>query len=108
MVGIAWVGLLTFVMAYFISEFINKITPPLDDAKSKTRIFLEVCLQFAIIGVIFYGSRILIKNIPFPFEGLYGYQHSTLGELRSLPLFVFIFMFFQRRAQDKMRFVAGT
>jgi hypothetical protein len=104
--GIAWVGALTFALAFLISQFLDKITPPLDRSKGKTRAFLEVCAQFGIIGAILYGSRMLIKNIPFPFEGWYGYEHSALGELRSLPLFVFIFMFFQRRTQEKMKYVS--
>ena len=104
--GIAWVGVLTFAFAFILSEFLDKITPPLDRSKGKFRVFLEVCAQFGIIGAILYGARMLIKNIPFPLEGWYGYEHSSLGELRSLPLFVFIFMFFQRRTQEKMKYVS--
>ena len=69
--------------------------------------FLEVTLQFAIIGAIVYGSRVFIKHIPFPLEGTAGYIHSELGELRSLPLIVFIFMFFQTKTQAKMKFLAN-
>jgi hypothetical protein len=105
--GIMWVGVLTFAFAFFISKFLDKMTPPLDRSKGKARTFLEVCTQFGLIGAILYWSRVLIKNVPFPFEGWYGYEHAALGELRSLPLFVFIFMFFQARAQEKMRFLAG-
>jgi hypothetical protein len=59
---------------------LDKLTPELDERKSKFRIFLEVCIQFGIIGAIIYGSRVFIKNIPFPLEGWYGYEHSALGE----------------------------
>ena len=104
--GIAWVGVLTFVLAYVLSEFLDSLTAPLDRSKGKRRVFLEICVQFGVIGVIMYLARLLIKNIPFPLEGWQGYEHSTLGELRSLPLFVFIFMFFQRRTQEKMKWVA--
>jgi hypothetical protein len=57
--------------------------------------------------VIGFLSRGLIKKIPFPFDGAAGYIHSQLNELRTLPLFVFIFMFFQVRTQEKMRFLMG-
>jgi hypothetical protein len=53
-------------------------------------------------------SRGLIKKVPFPLEGTAGYIHSQLGELRSLPLIVFIFMFFQQRTQEKMRYLIST
>ena len=100
--GSAWVGVLCFVFAFVVSIFLDKITAPLDPAKSRSRIFLEVCVQFGVIGSLVFLSRHVIKNVPFPAEGLYGYEHSTNGELRSLPLFVFIFMFFQKKTQAKM------
>ena len=96
-----------FLFAFVISRILDKFTPKLNEYKPKWVTFLEVTMQFAIIGAIIYGSRILIKKIPFPFEGTAGYIHSQLGELRSLPLIVFIFMFFQTKTQAKMKFLAN-
>jgi hypothetical protein len=103
--GVAWVGALCFIFAFAVSSLMNKITPSLDKTKPKWITFLEVATQFAIIGAIVYASRLFIKNIPFPFDGAAGYIHSQLGELRTLPLMVFIFMFFQTKTQDKMRWL---
>jgi hypothetical protein len=64
--------------------------------------FLDRITQFGVIGALVFFMRHVIKNVPFPADGMYGYQHSTNGELRSLPLFVFIFMFFQKKTQAKM------
>jgi len=63
--------------------------------------FLEVTFQFGLVGLIIYGARMIVKKIPFPID------LSQIGELRSLPLMVFIFMFFQTRTQDKMRYLAS-
>ena len=104
--GVAWVGVLCFVFAFIVSRLVDNFTPKLDKAKPKWLIFLEICVQFGIVAAIVYGARIFIKNIPFPLQGWYGYEHSALGELRSLPLMVFIFMFFQVRTQEKMKFLA--
>jgi hypothetical protein len=104
--GVAWVGVICFVFAFFVSRFIDNFTPKLDKTKPKWMTFLEVCIQFGIVGAIVYWSRVFIKNIPFPMEGWYGYEHSALGELRSLPLMVFIFMFFQVKTQEKMKFLS--
>ncbi len=100
--GSAWVGVLCFIAAFVVSMFLDRITPPLDPSKSRLRIFAEVCAQFGVIGALVFFMRHVIKNVPFPADGMYGYQHSTNGELRSLPLFVFIFMFFQKKTQAKM------
>lgn len=104
--GVAWVSVICFIFSYIVSRFIDKVTVPLDKSKPKWRIFLEVAFQFAIIGVIVYAARLGIKHIPFGLDGTAGYVHSKLGELRSLPLLVFIFMFFQKKTQAKMNYLA--
>lgn len=104
--GSAWVGVLCFILAFAVSMVLDRITPELDPAKSRLRIFTEVCVQFGVIGAIVFLTRHVIKNVPFPADGLYGYKHSTNGELRSLPLFVFIFMFFQKKTQAKMKYLS--
>ena len=101
--GSAWVGAICFALAFCVSMALDRITPELDASKSRLRIFLEVCAQFGVIGALVFLMRHVIKNIPFPADGWYRYEHSTNGELRSLPLFVFIFMFFQKKTQVKMR-----
>ena len=104
--GSAWVGSVCFVIAFLVSVFLDKITPSLDKSRSRMRIFLEVFVQFGVIGALVFLMRHVIKNIPFPAEGFYGYKHSELGELRSLPLLVFIFMFFQTKTQAKMKYLS--
>ena len=104
--GSAWVGAICFVLAFGVSMLLDRITPDLDPSKSRLRTFLEVCVQFGVIGAVVFLMRHVIKNIPFPAEGWYGYEHSTNGELRSLPLFVFIFMFFQKKTQAKMKYLS--
>lgn len=108
LLGVAYVGVLSFVLSYLASHWLDKITPPLNEKIPKWKIFAEVSLQFGLIGALIFLSRGLIKKIPFPLEGVSGYIHSQLGELRSLPLIVFIFMFFQQRTQDKMRYLIKT
>lgn len=105
-VGSAWVGSTCFVVAFLTSLFLDKITPPLDKTKSRFRIFMEVLIQFGVVGAVVFVTRHMIKNVPFPADGLSGYKHSENGELRSLPLFVFIFMFFQKKMQAKMTYLS--
>ena len=104
--GVAWVGVLCFVFAFLVSRFIDNFTPKLDETKPKWRTFAEVCVQFGIVAVIVFGARVFIKKVPFPLDGVSGYEHSALGELRSLPLMVFIFMFFQVKTQEKMKYLS--
>jgi hypothetical protein len=96
-IGVAWAGAYCFLFSFIVSRTLDNFTPKLDKTKPKWRTFSEVAVQFALIGLIVYGSRILIKKVT-PALG-------EIGELRSLPLMVFIFMFFQTRTQDKMRWL---
>jgi hypothetical protein len=105
--GVAYASALTFVAAWLFSTLLDKVTPQRRPEHSRLRTFLEICVQFGLIGIIGFLSRGLIKKIPFPFDGAAGYIHSQLNELRTLPLFVFIFMFFQVKTQEKMRFLMG-
>jgi hypothetical protein len=99
-IGITWAGVYCFIFSFLVSRFLDNFTPKLDKTKPKWEIFLEVSVQFGIIALIIYGSRILVKKIT-PSLG-------EIGELRSLPLMVFIFMFFQTRTQEKMKWLNGV
>ena len=106
--GVAYVGALSFLLTFLLSHWLDKITPTIDKKQSKWRILLSVILQFGLIGALMYLTRGLIKKIPFPLEGTAGYIHSQLSELRSLPLIVFIFMFYQTKTQEKMKYLIET
>jgi len=108
LLGVAYVGALSFLLAFLFSHWLDKITPDLDKKQPKWRVLLGVVLQFGLIGALMYLTRGIIKKVPFPLEGTAGYIHSQLGELRSLPLIVFIFMFYQTKTQEKMRYLIET
>ena len=50
---------------------------------NKFLVFLEICCQLFIIGILVYLLRNLVELIPFPLEGIYGYQHFRVRELYS-------------------------
>lgn len=102
-VDVGFVTALCFLFAYVFSSALDRVFGEPNMRKSKSRRLFEVTLQFAVIGIVVYFSRYLIKKIPFPLDGLYGYDHHKLTELRSLPIMVFIFMFFQSNLQKKVK-----
>ena len=100
---VGFVASLCFLFAFFFSRALDKLFGEPDKSKSRGRRLVEVTLQFGIIGVVVYLARSIIKKIPFPLDGVRGYDHRALAELRSLPLMVFIFMFFQSNLQKKVK-----
>lgn len=108
LLGVAYVGALSFILAFVASHWLDQLTPPLKKKQSKFRIFISVVLQFSLIGALIFLARGAIKKVPFPLDGVGGYHHRELADLKALPLIVFIFMFFQRKTQDKMKFLIET
>ena len=95
---------------FFISIFLNKLFPEFDkniySKKSTGKIIINICIQFAVIGIIVYIIKNLFELIPFPLDGIYGYNHKKVKELKeALPL-IYVILYFQYSLRDKLLFVA--
>jgi hypothetical protein len=78
--------------AFLVSLILDKyFFPKFNEEKEKKKKFIisvfEVCFIVGLIGVISYVIRNLIQMIPFPLDGLYGFKHLMVGEVRSGALF---------------------
>ena len=60
---------------------------------------------FSFIGVVIYVVRNVVPWIPFPFHGVYGYDHYRVKELINAIVFVIMFMNFQTYYQKKIKHV---
>jgi hypothetical protein len=65
----------------------------------------EVILQFFFIGVLIYAMRNVVEHIPFPLEGVGGFQHSRLKEIDEAFVFIVVFMFYQKHLENKLYFL---
>jgi len=64
--------------------------------------FLDIIVQLFLLGVIAYVLRNMVALIPYPFEGVAGFQHNRLKELNGGPVLEFVLIFFQQNLHTKI------
>jgi len=105
------IGVLTtiyFILGYFISLSINKIYYDFDgnEKHNKILVFLEICMQIFVIGILIYIIRNIVQLIPFPLEGFYGYQHTLVKELGSGGIAISFGVFYaQENIKAKLNYI---
>ena len=67
------------------------------------RVILEVILFAWVIGVVIYIVRNIVPMIPFPLNGIQGYDHLKVKELTSGFTFIITFIYYQNYYQKKIR-----
>jgi len=108
------IGILTvvyFSIGYITSWLLNKLyyTFNPNENHNKGILFLEVCGQVFVIGIIIYIIRNLIQLIPFPLEGIYGYKHNLVRELYSGGIAIAFGIFYaQSNIKTKLDYIFNT
>jgi hypothetical protein len=96
------------VFGFLASLAINHVLEVLDDQESKdenrstARLGLEIMIHVLVLALVFYFLRVLIRAIPFPWDGRRGYDHSSLYEIDGGIVLVVVILFFQRRLIEKV------
>lgn len=94
---------LAFIAATTIDTFLGKYEDTEDENKSTLRLFSEAIIHTFLLLIVFYLARNLVDLIPFPFDGLYGFQHSRVKERGGDVVFVFIVFFYQDYYTKKLQ-----
>jgi len=108
MLDIGLITILYFSIGYIISWLINKIYSTFypNGDYNKGVLFLEVCGQIFVIGIVIYIIRNLVQLIPFPLEGIYVYKHSLVKELNSGGIALAFGVFYaQDNIKEKMAYI---
>jgi hypothetical protein len=106
LIDIAYITFLYFFSGYFIGIYLDKLLSSVfaGDNKNKTSatIMFEVFIELSIIGIISYIGRNLIELIPFPLDGIYGFDHMRVKELKSGGMLTVFIVLFSQSLQDKL------
>jgi len=82
----------------------GKFDKKTEKMKSRVLQFLEIITMFWIIGIIIYIVRNIVELIPSPLDGVYGFKHILVSELRNATVFSFVFLMFQNHLTDRIRY----
>jgi hypothetical protein len=82
------IGFLTsmyFVLGMVVSAFFDNLYGPFnedaEEAKTTFRLWGEVMLHLALVGIAVYILRNFVEKIPFPLDGFFGFEHQKVKEL---------------------------
>jgi hypothetical protein len=107
---IGYIAIIYTTIAFILSQCIDKLygtfDPKAEDKKPAFYIYINVISHLFLIGILTYFIRNIVEQIPYPFNGIRGYDHLRLKELGSAALFTTTFMFYQTNLRDKMNYIA--
>jgi len=75
------------------------------EQKTLVRNIIEMFLMLWLTGIVIYIFRNIMRMIPSPFHGLYGFDHNRVKELESMFIFTYVLLFFQRELKEKMLYI---
>jgi len=105
-IGIVTVYYFVFgvIAAKLFDKFYGKFDKEDYEKKSTVLIFLEIILHLFLIGVSAYVLRNIVQLIPYPLEGVAGFQHRRLKELDGGYVLSVILVLFQKNLMSKISF----
>lgn len=105
-IDIAYIAVLYFVISYVLGYYIDNYFRWLYgteyDKKSNMVLSLEVLSQIIAIAVLVYIGRNIVELIPFPLDGVNGFVHQRVKELKSGAFMTVFIVMFQYSMQDKL------
>ncbi len=94
--------LLGILLAKLCDRMNGEFDKEKENKKSLWKILVEVILYLWFIGVVIYTVRNVVPLIPFPLDGMYGFNHLMVKEVTNAMAFTITFMYFQKYYQNKI------
>lgn len=106
---IGYITAIYFVLGIILAKLCDKKLGKFDEKKASEksiyRHIFEMILYLWFIGVVIYIIRNLVPLIPFPLDGVYGFQHLKVKELIYATVFPISFLYFQQYYQNKLKYI---
>jgi hypothetical protein len=97
------------LLGLIVAKLMDKIEGPVNHKKIKEKpfykILLELILFFWFVGIFWYIARNIVPLIPFPLDGIFGYDHFKLKELHSTTLFLTMLLLISKNYKEKINYL---
>ncbi len=97
-----------FIIGVLLAKAFDTVFNYWDEEDYKNRpmwsLFLEIVFHLFCLGVVAYALRNFIERIPFPLDGVAGYNHLRLKELGGGQILPLIMIFFQKNIMYKLSY----
>ena len=108
-IDIGYITALYLILGILSAKFFDARLGIFDVNKEKKKplwqSILELILYLWFIGVFIYFVRNVVPLIPFPLNGIYGFDHLKVKEVTSAATFSLAFLYFYQHYQDKIKYV---
>jgi hypothetical protein len=108
-IDIGYIIAIYLILGVLGAKLCDKYLGVFDEDKEEKRplykSIIELILYFWFLGVVIYIVRNVIPLIPFPLDGIYGFDHLKVKEVTSGATFTFAFLYFQVYYQKKIKYI---
>ena len=108
MLDIGFITIVYIALALLASKGIDTVMGEFDPEKEAKKPFwrrtLEMVVLFWLFGVLIYIVRNIVQHIPFPLNGVQGFDHFRVSELGSAEVFSIAFVIFNNNIKKMMEF----
>lgn len=98
-------GFFSLIMITFLDKYIFyyiSLENVKEEDKNKYIIFIEILLCLTIYGIVSYILKNILQLIPFPLEGVYGFQHLKVMEVKSGAMISMFLLWFSKVIRNKI------
>lgn len=97
--------ILGIILAKVCDKYFGKFDEEMEQKKPLIQSILELILHLWLISIVIYVVRNLVPHVPFPLNGIYGYNHLKVKELTLATTFSIVFIYFYEYYQMKVKYI---